>query len=101
MAVNKIRVNTERLKQTQQNLQEKLKGIQTAIEQVSVDMGVLNSKWSGEAHDAFVQSVENDIQFLTTVCEQLQGIIDYEGNAVNEYNKCEQQVADLIAQLRI
>lgn len=101
MATNKIRVNTESLKQTQQSLQEKLKGIQTAIEKVSADIGVLNSKWSGDAHDAFVQSVESDIQFLTSVCEQIQGIIDYEGNAVKEYNKCEQQVADLIAQIRI
>lgn len=64
-------------------------------------MGTLNSMWSGEAHDAFIQSAESDIQFLTSVCDSIQGIINYEGNAVKEYNECEQRVADLIAQIRV
>lgn len=101
MATNKIRVNTESLKQTQQNLQQKLKEIQNAMDQISNDMSTLNSMWTGEAHDAFVLSAESDMQFLLSICEQIQKIINYEGNAVKEYNKCEQQVADLISQIRI
>ena len=101
MAANKIRVNTDSLKQTQQSLQERLKAIQKAMKQVSAAMGTLNSMWSGEAHDAFIQSAESDIQFLTSVCDSIQGIINYEGNAVKEYNECEQRVADLIAQIRV
>lgn len=101
MAVNKIRVNTDSLHQTQQNLQEKLKKIQKEIEQIATDMETLNAMWTGEAHDAFVQSAESDIQYLTSVCDQIQGIINYEGNAVKEYNRCEQQVSDLISRIRV
>lgn len=101
MAAAKIRVNTDSLSRTRQNLQEKLQKIQTEMEQISSDMNALNAVWSGEAHDAFVQSAESDIQYLKSVCDQIQDIINYEGNAVKEYNKCEQQVADLIARIRI
>lgn len=101
MAGNKIRVNTNSLDQTRKELEAKLKNIKNAMGQISDDMGTLNSMWSGDAHDAFVQSAESDIQFLTAVCDSIQSIINYESRAVTEYNKCEQQVADLIAQIRV
>lgn len=101
MSANKIRVNTDSLNQTKRNLEEKLNSIRKAISDISEDMKTLNSMWMGEAHDAFVQNTDQDIQFLNNVCDGIQGIIDYEENAVTEYNKCEQQVAELIRQIQI
>lgn len=101
MAVSKIRINTGSLDQTRRELQAKLDKIKKDIEQISDDMNTLNSMWTGDAHQAFQQSVTADIQFLEGACDGIQSIIRYESNAVTEYNKCEQQVADIIAQIRI
>lgn len=101
MAANKIKVNTGSLDQTRKELQAKLDKIKKDIEQISNDMNILNSSWEGDSHEAFQQRVVEDIQFLLGACDSIQGIIGYESNAVTEYNKCEQQVADLIAQIRI
>ena len=101
MSANKIRVNTDSLNQTKKNLQEKLNSIRKAISDISEDMNTLNSMWMGEAHDAFVANTDSGIQFLNNVCDGIQGIINYEENAVTEYNKCEQQVAELIRQMQI
>lgn len=101
MAASKIRVNTDSLDRTSKELQEKLNQIRKRMEQISDDMGTLNSMWEGDAHEAFQQRVTEDIQFLSEACDSMQGIINYESNAVTEYNKCEQQVSDLIAQIQI
>lgn len=101
MGANKIRVNTGSLNKTRRELQGKLEKIKKDITQISDDMEVLNSMWEGEAHQAFEKRVTEDIQFLLAVCDGVQGIINYEDTAVTEYNKCERQVSDLIAQIRI
>ena len=101
MAVNKIRVNTNSLNHTRSELQAKLDKIKKDIENISGNMNTLNSMWEGEAHEAFSQQVNDDISFLEWACGSIQNIINYESNAVTEYNKCEQEVADIISQIRI
>jgi WXG100 family type VII secretion target len=101
MAANKIRVNTGSLDQTRKELQAKLDKVRKDIDHISDDMGTLNSMWEGDAHQAYVQSITDDMQVLSEVCEGIQSMIRYESNAVTEYGKCEQQVADVIAKISI
>lgn len=97
----KIRINTGSLNSTKRDLQDKLTKIKNDMAQISEDMGALNSMWEGDAHQSFQERVNADIEYLTGVCDGIQNIINYESNAVTEYDKCEQQVSDLIAQIRI
>ncbi len=101
MAVNKIRVNTSSLSQTRRELQAKLDKIRKDIANISNDMNTLNSMWDGDAHEAFSRQVDSDISFLRDACNGIQSIINYESTAVTEYDKCEQQIADVISQIRI
>lgn len=101
MSSNKIRVNTESLNRTSSELQAKLEKVKKDIENISGDMDKLNSMWEGDAHTAFTQQISQDISNLSSACDGVQGIIRYEENAVKEYNKCENQVADLIRQIQI
>lgn len=101
MAGKKIRINTDSLDQTRQNMENRLNNIKKAIENISADMAALNSVWEGEAHTAFESAVREDIDFLMNACESIQGIVRYEDNAVTKYRECEQQVADIIAQISV
>ena len=101
MAADRIKVNTSSLNQTSRELQAKLDKIRKDIEHISNDLNTLNSMWEGDAHQTFAQQVGDDISFLNSACENIQHIINYESNAVTEYNRCENQVSDLISQIRI
>ena len=101
MAADRIKVNTSSLNQTSRELQAKLDKIRKDIEHISGDMNTLNSMWEGDAHEAFSRQVSDDIGFLNSACENIQHIINFENSAVTEYNRCENQVSDLIAQIRI
>lgn len=101
MAESKIRVNTDSLSRTRRELQEKLERIRENVKRITEDMGTLNAMWEGEAHEAFTQAAEADLQFLTEVCDALQRIVGFENTAVTEYDRCEQQVSEMIAAIRI
>lgn len=98
---NTIKVSTESLNRTRKEVQDKLDRIRKGIDKISEDMGILNAMWEGDAHTAFAQSAAQDIQRLSVAGDGLQKIIDYEGNAVTEYQKCEGQVRELIDRIRI
>lgn len=98
---SKIRINTSTLNQTRQNVQERLNQIKKNMEQISADINTLNSMWTGDAHENFQISIEADMKLLQDICEGIQAVIQYEGNAVTEYNKCEQQVNEIISQIRV
>lgn len=97
----KIKVNTGTLDQTRKEIEGKLNQAKKSIEQISQAMNALNAMWEGEAHTVFAKEVAEDIQQLQNMCDGVQDIIRYESNAVTEYNKCEQQVGEIISQIRI
>jgi len=97
----KIKVNTGSLDQTRKEIEDRLNQTKKSIEEISQAMSTLNSMWEGEVHTAFAKEIAEDIQQLQNMCDGVQDIIRYESNAVTEYNKCEQQVGEIISQIRI
>ena len=98
---SKIRVNTNSLHHTQQTVQGRLDQIKRGLDQIVADMATMNSMWAGEAHDVFEVSIDADIQYLQSACEGIQKVIEYERGAVTEFNRCEQQISEIISQIRI
>lgn len=98
---SKIKVNTGSLDQTCKEIESRLNLMKKNMEQIEQDMNILNSMWTGEAHTTFTKAVSDDIQRFLTECDGVQEIVRYENNAVSEYNKCEQQIGELISQIRI
>lgn len=98
---SKIKVNTGSLDQTRREIENRLNQTKKNIEQISQAMNALNAMWAGDAHTKFSTEAAEDIQQLQTMCDGVREIINYESNAVTEYNKCEQQVGEIISQIRI
>ncbi len=101
MAEDKIKINTARLDQTRGALEEKIARIKNDIDKISESMDALNAMWEGEAHQAFAQSVAEDLRELDLIYDAVRNLAEYERDASVEYNRCEQKVADLIGQIRI
>ncbi|MCM1159234.1 MAG: WXG100 family type VII secretion target [Bacteroidales bacterium] len=101
MAVSKIKVNTGSLKKDTDSIENHLKNIKSQIKQMKADVKELDSMWDGEANDAFNAAFQSDLNDLDTVCNNIQGIIDYEKNAKKEYDSCEVKVADLVKSITV
>lgn len=101
MAIDKIKVNTNKLQKTTSDIEDALKDIKNKIKSMESDVKALNSMWTGEAYDAFNQAFDDDIADLNTVCDNIQSVIDYEKKAKSEYDSCEQKVSDLVDKITV
>jgi len=98
---DKIRVNTDSLNRTRENVANQIKQIRGQITNMYGEITALNSMWEGEAHAAFDTHFKSDVKNLENLCKSLDGIVNYENNAVTEYNRCERNVASLINSIKV
>lgn len=98
---DKIKVNTGSLKTTKGNVSAQIEKIREQIRTMYGEISALNNMWEGPAHDTFDQTFRKDVAKLEALCTSLDGIVRYEENAITEYEKCEKNVASLIAQLKV
>ncbi len=79
-----------------------LKDLETQKGNLASSMIELNRMWSGDAYDAFVQAVADDLNYLQAVIDDLTDhVYAFEVNAKSKYEECEKQVSALIADITI
>lgn len=102
MENSQIKVNTVTLGNDMETINGYLKDLKTQKGNLAGSMIELNSMWSGEAYDAFVQAVNNDLQLLQAVIDDLtNSVYAYETRAKSKYEECEKQVRALIDDITI
>lgn len=102
MENSQIKVNTVTLGNDMETINGYLKDLKTQKGNLAGSMIELNSMWSGDAYDAFVQAVNNDLQLLQAVIDDLtNSVYAYEAKAKSKYEECEKQVRALIDDITI
>ena len=101
MAIDKIKVNTNKLKKTTDDIENSLKDIKNKISSMKSDVKALNSMWTGDAYDAFNKAFQDDITDLEKIYDNIQSIVDYEKKAKTEYDGCEQKVSELVDKITV
>jgi len=96
----KIRTDTEKLGSTESSVREQVKAIKDALKKMGEDVAALNAMWTGPANQAFNETFQNDIQELSGICDEIEGVADFEKDAREEYAKCERDVGTAIEFLR-
>jgi len=99
--VDKIRVNTDSLRNTEETVKTKARSINTALIQMSEHVTALNSMWEGAANTAFNSTFQKDITDLQELIRQVESVADYENTAHTEYDKCEKNVSDIINSISV
>ncbi len=98
---DKIRVNTGSLDHTKENVANQIRQIRSQISSMRSNVQAMNAMWEGEAHTTFNAHFLSDINKLEQLCGMLDGIVNYEGNAVTEYNRCEKEVGAIVDSIRV
>lgn len=101
MAINKIKVNTNKLQKTASDIEGALKDIKNKIKAMESDVTALNSMWTGDANAEFNKAFQDDIKDLGVICDNIQSVINYETTAKTEYDNCEQRVSDLVDKITV
>lgn len=98
---DKIRVNTVSLTRTREEVINKLEDINRQIETLYQELQALGGMWEGAAHQVYQNDFNSELRSLQNLCNDLKGIASYEGNAITEYNNCENKVASLVAGIKV
>lgn len=96
-----IKVNTSRLKDDVAEIKGYLKSIETGIADLKGHNAALDAMWDGPSSEAFKTAFAEDIAALEQIVKSITSLNEYEDNAREKYDKCEQKVADLVNQIKV
>lgn len=101
MASKEIATNTNTMSNDIEELRAILDKSKKLMDNVMGQMAELDAMWDGAANEAFNLQIRNDQAFANEVFEAINDFIDCMNYAKNEYNKCENEVSEIIGTIRI
>lgn len=96
-----IEVNTGTLKIDINDLQGEIGALRHEIQRLREEAASLGNTWEGEAKAAFMGALADDIGKLEMLIADIEKYTRQTDNARNEYEKCENSVAQLISAIRV
>ena len=96
-----IEVDTEAVGRDRQTIQSELKQIQIGMNQLKDEMVNLGGMWEGPAHNAFMTQFYADYELIQEFAGQIEAYIEAMEYAEKEYQKCEREVRQAIASIRV
>lgn len=99
--VEYLEVSPEMLKKDHDALMSEVELALADVKELRSDLSVLSGRFQGYAGDAFVNRMENDLNYIESVCGQLRQLADQLTEAKTEYENCERNVADLIQSIPV
>lgn len=99
--MEKIRVNTGRLKTDAEQVLGCIKDMKSEMSKMKESVAQLDQMWDGPSSEAFAKVFQDDMEALNTILENLDKVYEYEVTAKEKYEECENKVSDLISQIRV
>jgi WXG100 family type VII secretion target len=93
---SRIEIDTGRLNQTIQDMTDLLGQVKSQSDGIYGDVTELDAMWDGSANSAFNRQFLSDRARLAEICQDLEGHIQRMGTAKEEYDNCENAVAELV-----
>lgn len=96
-----IEVNTINISRERQEISMYAEKANQYLDELREILEVLNTGWEGSANAVFNQELAKDMEFLAGIIQEASKVAVCMGYAEQEYVKCENDVADKIASVRI
>lgn len=98
---DRIKINTSRLGTDAQRVSGCIRNLSKEMENMKNSIAQLDRMWDGPGSEAFKQAFETDRRAFEEIIKNLESIHDYETNAKVQYEKCEQAVYALVAEIKV
>ena len=92
----KIEITTAMLSQDAETVQNQLNELTRDIDSLQGAMGALNGMWTGSANAAYNARCNEDVQRLAELINKIVAFRECMGEAVKQYNECENKVAQMV-----
>lgn len=97
----RIEIETRSLGQDRETIQSQTEGLKSRTRQLSEQIESLSGMWEGPAKESFMAQFRTDYEFMQEFLMEMDKYVQAMAYAENEYNKCENDVAQLVAAIRI
>ena len=101
MAGRSIEVNTNTLKSDLSVIEEEIRGINRGADQLEQTLHALESMWEGPGQGALPPPVKHDIPRPPELSRLLESFTQTTGEVRQEYDACENEIAQLITSIRV
>lgn len=99
MATTIFKVNTSRLNNDAGNVHTTATQISKQLAALQKGVTELDAMWDGPTHQAFHQAFMDDLTALSTMIVNLEKLYQYEINAKEKYETCENRVISEVNQI--
>ncbi len=99
--MNYMEVDTSVLNSDIGTLGTHVSELRKRLTELQAEVTELSGMWSGRANQAFQKQFGNDVDFMNEVFSTVDQLIECMQFAKTEYDKCENEVGDLISSIRI
>lgn len=97
----RIEIETRSLGQDKETIQTQTEGLRSRMSQMLEQMEGLSGMWEGPAKEAFLVQFRNDYAYMQEFLAEMDKYVQAMAYAESEYNKCENDVAQIVAAIRI
>lgn len=101
MAIKEIEQNTDYLSDDITRLEEEKAALEQAIDAMFAAVQELETTWKGPAKESFRIQFQNDYEKCSELNKTLESLIDRLRVAKNEYDRCENEVGNIVNSIRI
>lgn len=98
---NYIKIQTQRLEQDRDAIQDDMGAISALISELYEEMQLLGETWEGPAWHAFQNQVAEDIENMQMIHDKMKQYLSHMEYACREYRQCEKQISSLVDSIRV
>lgn len=96
-----IEIETRSLGQDRDNIQNQTEAVRGMLVQLQSSMETLFSMWEGPAKDVFMAQYSTDYEFMQDFLKEMEKYVQAMSYAQEEYDKCENDVAQIVGAIQI
>lgn len=99
--MNELRVSTVRLGNDADQIKSLIQIMERELNKMKDSVQQLNGMWDGITKKAFETAFQDDMRTAESVIRELKYLHNYEVQAKNKYEQCENQIENIIQTIRV
>ncbi len=96
-----IQIDTDKLNSDAKEVKSHITSIRSQLKALKEQALLLDGMWSGPGSEAFKAAFHSDLAALETIIENLNHLNEYENDVLRRFQRCERNVKETIAEIRL
>ncbi|MBE5932628.1 MAG: WXG100 family type VII secretion target [Lachnospiraceae bacterium] len=99
--IDRIKCNMATLASDADEVKANIKIMEESLSDIISCKAKLDSEWDGDASEAFLQELDQEIKQMQNIIDRLKLLAQYEDTSTDTYNNGEKSIAGMISEVSI